>query len=105
MIKEVKKYLENLQDFKDVCKGGKDYSSCSFMDISCRSDRMEEAKKKAIEALGKIELEKIENNEQINVSRLEIITENGREFVDNDSIYELSFQDDNKTLKLFKKVD
>ena len=75
------------------------------MDISCRSDRMEEAKKKAIEALGKIELEKIENNEQINVSRLEIITENGREFVDNDSIYELSFQDDNKTLKLFKKVN
>ena len=104
MIKEVKKYLENLQDFKDVCKGGKDYSSCSFMDISCRSDRMEEAKKKAIEALGKIELEKFEQN-KIKVSRLEIITENGREFVDNNSIYILSFQDDNKTLKLFKKVN
>ena len=31
------------------------------MDIIIRSDRMEESKKKAIEALGKIELEKIEN--------------------------------------------
>ncbi len=105
MIKEVKKYLENLQDFKDVCKGGKDYSSCSFMDISCRSDRMEEAKQKAIEALGKIELEKFETNNETTISRIEIITENGREFVDNNSIYILSFQDDNKTLKLFKKVN
>lgn len=105
MIKEVKKYLENLQDFKDVCKGGKDYSSCSFMDISCRSDRMEEAKQKAIKALGKLELEKFETNNETTISRLEIITENGREFVDNNSIYILSFQDDNKTLKLFKKVN
>ena len=48
--------------------------------------------------------EKFEQN-KIKVSRLEIITENGRVFVDNDSIYELSFQDDNKTLKLFKKVN
>jgi hypothetical protein len=104
MIKEVKNYLEKLQDFKDVCKGGKDFYSCSFMDISCRSDRMEEAKKKAIKALGKLELEKIENDIETTISRLEIITENGREFVDNNSIYIISFQDDNKTLKLFKKV-
>ena len=61
MIPEVQDYLEKLQDFKDVCKGGKDYYACSFMDISCRNDRMLEAKKKAIKALGKIELEKIEN--------------------------------------------
>ena len=61
MIQEVQDYLNKLQDFKDVCKGGKDYSACSFMDISVRSDRMEESKKKAIEMLGKIELEKIEN--------------------------------------------
>ena len=105
MIKEVKNYLEKLQDFNDVCKGGKDYHSCSFMDISCRSDRMEKAKKKAIKALGKLELEKIETNNETTISRLEIITENGREFVDNNSIYILSFQDDNKTLKLFKKIN
>ena len=49
--------------------------------------------------------EKFETNNETTISRLEIITENGREFVDNDSIYELSFQDDNKTLKLFKKVN
>lgn len=61
MIQEVQDYLNKLQDFKDVCKGGKDYSACSFMDISARSDRMEESKKKAIEMLGEIELEKIEN--------------------------------------------
>lgn len=58
-IEEVKNYLEKLQDFKDVCKGGKDFLDCSFMDITYRSDRMEEAKKKAIKALGKIELQKI----------------------------------------------
>ena len=58
-LEEVKNYLEKLQDFKDVCKGGKDYSCCYFMDITCRSDRMEKAKKKAIKALGKIELKKI----------------------------------------------
>lgn len=61
MIPEVQDYLNKLQDYKDVCKGGKDYYSCSFMDISIRDDRMEEAKKKAIEALGIIELQKIEN--------------------------------------------
>ena len=61
MIPEVQDFLNKLQDFKDVCKDGKDYYACSFMDISIRSDRMEESKKKAIEALGKIELEKIEN--------------------------------------------
>ena len=60
MIPEVEDYLNKLQDYKDVCKGGKDYYSCSFMDISVRSDRMEDAKKEAIFALGKIELEKIE---------------------------------------------
>jgi hypothetical protein len=61
MIEEVQNYLDKLQDFKDVSKGGKYFYDCSFMDISIRSDRMEESKKKAIEALGKIELEKIEN--------------------------------------------
>lgn len=61
MIPEVQNYLEKLQDFKDACKGGKDHYACSFMDISIRDDRMLEAKKKAIKALGKIELEKIEN--------------------------------------------
>lgn len=64
MIPEVKDYLKKLQDYKDVCKGGKDFYSCSFMDITCRSDRMEESKQKAIEALGKLELEKIEANNE-----------------------------------------
>lgn len=62
MIVEVQDYLSKLRDFKDVCEGGKDFYTCSFMDISTRSDRMEEAKKNAITALGKIELEKIEKD-------------------------------------------
>ena len=36
------------------------------------------------------------------VTRVEIINENGRDFVDYDSTYKISFQDNNKTLKLFK---
>ena len=37
------------------------------------------------------------------VTRLEIINEAGRVFVDTKSTYTLSFQDNNQTLKLFKK--
>ena len=36
------------------------------------------------------------------VTRVEIINENGRDFVDYDSVYKVSFQDNNQTLKLFK---
>lgn len=36
------------------------------------------------------------------VTRLEIINENGRDFVDYNSTYKVSFQDNNQTLKLFK---
>ena len=37
------------------------------------------------------------------VTRVEIINETGRAFVDTKSTYSLSFQDNNQTLKLFKK--
>lgn len=37
------------------------------------------------------------------VTRVEIINENGRAFVDTKSTYKLSFQDNNQTLKLFKQ--
>lgn len=37
------------------------------------------------------------------VTRVEIINEAGRAFVDTKSTYTLSFQDNNKTLKLFKQ--
>lgn len=37
------------------------------------------------------------------VTRVEIINEKGRVFVDTKSTYILSFQDNNQTLKLFKK--
>lgn len=37
------------------------------------------------------------------VTRVEIINENGRAFVDTNSTYTLSFQDNNQTLKLFKQ--
>lgn len=37
------------------------------------------------------------------VTRVEIINEEGRFFVDTNSTYILSFQDNNQTLKLFKK--
>ena len=37
------------------------------------------------------------------VTRVEIINENGRAFVDTKATYTLSFQDNNQTLKLFKK--
>ena len=61
MLQEVTDYLDKLQDYKDVYKSGKDYYSGSLIDIGIRFNRMEEAKHKAIEALGKIELQKIEN--------------------------------------------
>lgn len=44
----------------------------------------------------------ISNKEQT-VTRVEIINENGRVFVDTKSTYILSFQDNNQTLKLFKQ--
>ena len=37
------------------------------------------------------------------VTRVEIINEAGRAFVDTKSTYTLSFQDNNQTLKLFKQ--
>lgn len=37
------------------------------------------------------------------VTRVEIINEDGRAFVDTNSTYILSFQDNNQTLKLFKR--
>lgn len=56
----LEKYKQAKQDFADVCKGGKDYSSCSFMDITIRDDRLKEAKKQFIKELGKAELKRLE---------------------------------------------
>ena len=41
---EYSKYIQAKKDLKDVLKGGKDYPSCSFMDISIRDDRFEARK-------------------------------------------------------------
>lgn len=59
MIKEVESYLKAKEDLAHVSKGGAGYASCSFMDISVRIDREKEAKKKAIKAIGEIELKNI----------------------------------------------
>ena len=62
-LPEYRKYLSAKHDFADVCKGGKDYSACSFMDISIRSDRFDEAKNELVKTLGKIVLENLEKGE------------------------------------------
>ena len=62
-LPEYRKYLSAKQDFADVCKGGKDFYACSFMDISIRSDRYDESKNKLIKTLGKIVLENLEKGE------------------------------------------
>ena len=46
---EYSKYIQAKKDLKDVLRGGKDYHSCSFMDISIRDDRFEARKKELIE--------------------------------------------------------
>ena len=56
----IENYKQAKQDFADVCKGGKHYSSCSFMDISIRDDRLKEAKKHLIKELGKAGLKRLE---------------------------------------------
>ena len=57
---EYSKYVQAKKDLKDVLKGGKDYHSCSFMDISIRDDRFEARKKELIECIGIFILNKIE---------------------------------------------
>ena len=57
---EYSKYIQAKKDLKDVLKGGKDYHSCSFMDISIRDDRFEARKKELIECIGIFILYKIE---------------------------------------------
>ena len=56
----IENYKQAKQNFADVCKGGKHYSSCSFMDIFIRSGRFKEAKKQLIKELGKAELKRLE---------------------------------------------
>lgn len=60
---EYSKYIQAKKDLKDVLKGGKDYHSCSFMDISIRDDRFEARKKELIECIGTFILNKIEDEE------------------------------------------
>jgi hypothetical protein len=53
---ELKTYIDAydnaLQEYKDVSKGGKDYSRCSFMDICVRSDSLEQAKNELVVQFG-----------------------------------------------------
>ena len=57
---EYSKYIQAKKDLKDVLKGGKDYHSCSFMDIRIRDDRFEVRKRELIECIGIFILNKIE---------------------------------------------
>lgn len=50
-------YKQAEQDYKDVTKGGKDSYTCSFMDISIRSDRLDKAKQELIQILGEEQFE------------------------------------------------
>ena len=60
-MKALEEYYRTKESLKDVTKGGKHYSTCSFMNIAIRTEHFENVKKELIKALGKIELEKIEN--------------------------------------------
>ena len=62
---EYSKYIQAKKDLKDVLKGGKDYPSCSFMDISIRDDRFEARKKELIECIGTFVFNQIEENGKI----------------------------------------
>ena len=68
---EYSKYIQAKKDLKDVLKGGKDYPSCSFMDISIRDDRFEARKKELIECIGTFILNKIEENGKIRARGVE----------------------------------
>lgn len=57
---EYSKYIQAKKDLKDVLKGGKDYHSCSFIDISIRNVRFEVRKKELIECIGIFILNRIE---------------------------------------------
>ena len=57
---EYSKYIQAKQALNDVLKGGKDYHSCSFMDISVRDDRFKDRKNKLVTHIGKCILSKIE---------------------------------------------
>lgn len=57
--KEYSKYIQAKKYLKDVSKGGKDYHSCSLMDIRLRDDRFKARKKKLIKYIGKLILDKI----------------------------------------------
>ena len=56
---EKEKYLIAKQNLADVKKGGKDHINCSFMDISIRTDKFNEAKNNFIKYLGKKQLKKL----------------------------------------------
>ena len=62
---EYSKYIQAKKYLKDVLKGGKDYHSCSFMDIRTRDDRFEARKKELIECIGTFVLNQIEENGKI----------------------------------------
>ena len=68
---EYSKYIQAKKDLKDVLKGGKDYHSCSFMDISIRDDRFEARKKELIECIGTFVFNQIEENGKIRARGVE----------------------------------
>ena len=60
--KEYSEYIQAKKALKDVLKGGKDYHSCSIMDISVRDDRFKARKKKLIKYIGSLILDKIDED-------------------------------------------
>ena len=54
-------YIAAKRNLQNVSRGGKDHHSCSFMDISVRIDRVQEAKKEYAMELGMKIIEEQDN--------------------------------------------
>jgi len=61
--KAIKEYKRCYKNKKDVSRGGKDYASCSFMDICLATTKLGEARVNLVTCLGEIEFDKITDSE------------------------------------------
>lgn len=57
---EFERYHKAKQDLADVTRGGKDWSSCSFIDITIRRDRLNLERHKLKKELGEKVLQQLE---------------------------------------------
>ena len=57
---EFELYYTAKENLAHVTRGGKDYSNCSFTDISIRRDRLKTAKDELCNRLGKLLLKQLE---------------------------------------------